>query len=184
MRRIRAAETGATIARFFTPGLAQVAYFVADEAAGVAAVIDPRRDVAAYLDWTAVRRLRITAIPETHIHADFVSGARELAAATGAPIHTGTLGNQEFPHEPLGDGDEVPVGAVRLRALWTPGHTPEHLAYLLLDPATGPGPRALFPGDALFVGEVGRSGFTGRAGNARAGRATLPHGHRAARPLA
>lgn len=137
-----AAETGATIARFFTPGLAQVAYLVADEAAGVAAVIDPRRDVAAYLDWTAVRRLRITAILETHIHADFVSGARELAAATGAPIHTGALGNQEFPHEPLSDGDEVPVGAVRLRALWTPGHTPEHLAYLLLDPATGPGPRA------------------------------------------
>ena len=72
------------IDRVYTPGLAQVAYLVADEAAGVAAVIDPRRDIDAYLEWAAARGLRIDAILETHVHADFVSGARELAAATGA----------------------------------------------------------------------------------------------------
>jgi hydroxyacylglutathione hydrolase len=78
--------------RVFTPGLAQVAYLVADEGAGVAAVIDPRRDVEAYLTWAADRGLAITAILETHVHADFVSGARELAAATGAPIYASRLG--------------------------------------------------------------------------------------------
>lgn len=147
--------------RVFTPGLAQVAYFVADEAAGAAAVIDPRRDVDAYLEWAAERGLRITAILETHVHADFVSGARELAAATGAPIYASRLGDQEFPHEPLEDGHEVAIGSLRLRALWTPGHTPEHMAYLLIDPAQGPEPVALFSGDALFVGEVGRPDLLG-----------------------
>jgi hydroxyacylglutathione hydrolase len=147
--------------RVYTPGLAQVAYLVADEAAGEVAVIDPRRDVDVYLVWAAVRGLRITAILETHVHADFVSGARELAAATGAPIYASRLGNQEFPHAPLDDGREVAVGRLRLRALWTPGHTPEHLAYLLIDPQQGRAPIALYSGDALFVGEVGRPDLLG-----------------------
>lgn len=147
--------------RFFTPGLAQVAYLVADEADGTAAVIDPRRDIDAYLDWTTARGVRIVAVLETHVHADFVSGARELAAATGTPIYAGRLGNQAFPHRPLDDGEEVTIGRLRLRALWTPGHTPEHLAYLLIDPAAGPHPVALFSGDALFVGEVGRPDLLG-----------------------
>lgn len=147
--------------RVYTPGLAQVAYLVADDVAGEAAVIDPRRDVAAYLAWAAERGLRITAILETHVHADFVSGARELAAATGAPMYASRLGNQDFPHEPLDDGGEVAVGRLRLRALGTPGHTPEHLAYLLIDPRQGPAPIALYSGDALFVGEVGRPDLLG-----------------------
>lgn len=149
------------IERVFTPGLAQVAYLVADETAGVVAVIDPRRDVDAYTAWTAARGYRIGAILETHVHADFVSGARELAAATGAPIYVSRLGEQDFPHEPLDDRAEVGVGRLRLRALWTPGHTPEHLSYLLIDPARGPAPVALFSGDALFVGEVGRPDLLG-----------------------
>jgi hydroxyacylglutathione hydrolase len=148
--------------RIFTPGLAQVAYLVADEAAGVAAIIDPRRDVDVYLDWATAHGVRITAILETHVHADFVSGAPELAAATGAPIYASRLGAQEFPHEPLDDGAEVAVGRLRLRALWTPGHTPEHLAYLLFDPEVGDEPQALFSGDALFVGEVGRPDLLGQ----------------------
>ena len=148
--------------RFFTPGLAQVAYLVADEAASVAAVIDPRRDIEVYTDWAARHDFRITAILETHIHADFVSGVGELATATGAPIYTGALGEQDFPHQPLRDGDDVAVGALHLRALWTPGHTPEHLAYLLFDPAAGDEPQALFSGDALFVGEVGRPDLLGK----------------------
>lgn len=147
--------------RVYTPGLAQVAYLVADETAGLVAVIDPRRDVECYLNWAAERGLRIAAILETHVHADFVSGARELAAATGAPIYASRLGEQSFFHEPVGDSDEVAVGRLRLRALWTPGHTPEHLAYLLIDPDRGPDPVALFSGDALFVGEVGRPDLLG-----------------------
>ncbi len=147
--------------RIFTPGLAQVAYLVADEAAGVAAVIDPRRDVDAYLDWAASRGVRIAAILETHVHADFVSGAPELAAATGAPIYASRLGHEEFAHTPLDDGSEVAIGALRLRAFFTPGHTPEHLAYLLFDPAHGDRPVALFSGDALFVGDVGRPDLLG-----------------------
>jgi len=148
--------------RIFTPGLAQVAYLVADEAAHVAAIIDPRRDVDVYLEWARAHGVRIAAILETHVHADFVSGAPELAAATGAPIYASRLGDQEFPHEPLDDGAEVAVGRLRLRALWTPGHTPEHLAFLLLDPEAGDAPRALFSGDALFVGEVGRPDLLGQ----------------------
>ncbi|MFN8660465.1 MAG: rhodanese-like domain-containing protein [Thermomicrobiales bacterium] len=147
--------------RIFTPGLAEVAYLIADEQAGEVAVIDPRRDVEAYLDWARERGLRITAILETHVHADFVSGARELAAVTGATIYASRLGNTEFPHVPLDDGDEVPVGNLRLRALWTPGHTPEHLAYLLFDPAQGDAPIALYSGDVLFSGEIGRPDLLG-----------------------
>ncbi len=148
--------------RIFTPGLAQVAYLVADDSAGVAAVIDPRRDVDAYLDWARAHGVRIAAILETHVHADFVSGAPELAAATGAPVYASRLGAQGFPHEPLDDGGEVRVGRLRLKALWTPGHTPEHLAFLLFDPEVGDEPQALFSGDTLFVGEVGRPDLLGQ----------------------
>lgn len=149
--------------RIFTPGLAQVAYLIADESTGEAALIDPRRDIDVYLSLLTDRQLQLTAIMETHIHADFVSGARELGAATGAPILTpaasedGTFDGGRV----IGDGDEVAVGQLRLRALWTPGHTPEHLAHLLLDPSTGSEPVALFSGDALFVGEVGRPDLLG-----------------------
>jgi hydroxyacylglutathione hydrolase len=147
--------------RFYTPGLAQVAYLVADEAAGVAAVIDPRRDIDAYLDWAREHQVRIAAILETHVHADFVSGARELATATEAPIYASRQGEQAYVTRLLDDGDEIGVGALRLRALATPGHTPEHLAFLLVDPAAGTDPVALFSGDALFVGEVGRPDLLG-----------------------
>ncbi|MCA9863192.1 MAG: MBL fold metallo-hydrolase [Thermomicrobiales bacterium] len=149
------------IDRIFTPGLAQVAYLIADDATGDVAVIDPRRDIDPYLDWAATRGMRISAILETHVHADFVSGARELAAATGAPVYASRLGDTEFPHVPLDDQDEVAVGNLRLRALWTPGHTPEHLAYLLFDPARGEAPVAMFSGDVLFAGEIGRPDLLG-----------------------
>jgi hydroxyacylglutathione hydrolase len=141
--------------------LAQVAYLVADERAGEVAVIDPRRDIDAYLEWANERGLRVVAILETHVHADFVSGARELAAATGAPVYAGRLGHTEFPHVPVEDGSEIRVGALILRALWTPGHTPEHIAYLLIDPAQGSEPLALFSGDVLFAGEIGRPDLLG-----------------------
>jgi hydroxyacylglutathione hydrolase len=149
--------------RVFTPGLAQVAYLVADEDASAVAVIDPRRDVDAYLHWAAARGLTITAILETHVHADFVSGARELAAITGAPFYASRLGHQEFPHRALDDGDCVAVGRLTLQAFWTPGHTPEHMSYLLVDPVLGNRPLALFSGDLLFAGEVGRPDLLGAA---------------------
>jgi hydroxyacylglutathione hydrolase len=147
--------------RVFTPGLAQVAYVVADEDAREVAILDPRRDVGEYVAWAEARDFRIVAIVETHVHADFVSGGLELAAVTGAPIFASRRGDQEFPHQPLDDGDAVPVGNLRLRALFTPGHTPEHMSYLLIDPARGDGPVALFSGDLLFVGEVGRPDLLG-----------------------
>ncbi len=147
--------------RVFTPGLAQVAYLIADEEAGVAAVIDPRRDINAYLDWAKSHNLRIVAALETHVHADFVSGARELAEATGATIFASRLGNQEFPHKPLDDGDMIAIGELTLQALWTPGHTPEHMSFLLTNPEQRPGPIALYSGDLLFVGEVGRPDLLG-----------------------
>ncbi len=147
--------------RIYTPGLAQVAYIVADPDAGVAAVIDPRRDVGVYLDWAEAHRVRIVAILETHIHADFVSGARELAAATHAPILVSRAGGETFATDYLDDGDDLPIGSLHLKVLATPGHTPEHLAYLLFDPAQGSAPVALFSGDALFVGEVGRPDLLG-----------------------
>jgi len=149
------------IERVYTPGLAQVAYLIADENAGVAAVIDPRRDVQVYLDWADAHRVRIVAVLETHIHADFVSGARELAAATGAPICVSRLGAQAFATDYLDDGDHLAIGALHLKVLATPGHTPEHLAFLLFDSVHGSDPVALFSGDALFVGEVGRPDLLG-----------------------
>lgn len=151
------------IDRVFTPSLAQVAYLIADEASGDVAVIDPRRDIQAYLHWATEHGLRISAILETHVHADFVSGAPELAATTGAPLYASRQGQQDFPHTPLDDGGEIHVGRLVLRAIATPGHTPEHLSYLLIDPAQGPEPVALFSGDALFVGEVGRPDLLGES---------------------
>ncbi len=149
--------------RIFTPGLAQVAYLVADDSTGEAALIDPRRDVDVYLTMLNDRELRLTAIIETHVHADFVSGARELGEATGAMVCTPSPSQDDATNRRrlLGDGDEVAIGQLCLRALSTPGHTPEHLAYLLLDPSAGPAPVALFSGDALFVGEVGRPDLLG-----------------------
>ncbi len=150
------------IDRIFTPGLAQVAYMVADEATGDVAVIDPRRDVDVYVEWAAERKLRIVAILETHVHADYVSGSLELADRTGAPIYASWIGGQTFDFVPLSDGQRVPVGRGALQAVWTPGHTPEHIAFLLVDPERGPEPTALFSGDVLFVGDVGRPDLLGK----------------------
>lgn len=147
--------------RIFTPGLAQVAYLVADEEAGVAAIIDPRRDVDEYVRWAEDRSLTYVAILETHVHADFVSGAPALAERTGAPVYASRLGNSEFDHIPVDDGDVIEIGSVRLKALFTPGHTPEHMAYLLLPDLRSDVPTALYSGDVLFVGDVGRPDLLG-----------------------
>lgn len=155
------------IDRVFSPGLAQVAYLIADEQTGEVAVIDPRRDVEAYLEWAQERGFRITAILETHVHADFVSGALELHHATGAPVFSSLLGDQEFEHVALRDGDRVAVGRLSLEVRWTPGHTPEHLVFLLLDPEHGDAPQAMFSGDLIFAGEIGRPDLLGSAQTAK-----------------
>ncbi len=127
--------------------------YVVDLGDGRALVLDPARDAGWYLAATERRDLHVGFTVETHLHADFVSGSRELAAR-GALVMASAAGGLAVPHRGLGDGDEVDLGGLTLRALATPGHTPEHLAYLLLD---GPRPLALFSGGSLLVGAVART---------------------------
>jgi hydroxyacylglutathione hydrolase len=148
-------------------GLAHYSYVVACEAAGVAAVVDPRRDVDVYLEFAGARKLDITHVLETHIHADFASGALELAQRAGAELCVSAYDRDElyqvqFEHRPLRDGESVRIGRVRLQALHTPGHTPEHLSFLVYDGArTSEVPELLLSGDFLFVGSVGRPDLIG-----------------------
>src|SRR5215204_4827946 len=132
-------------------------YLVGDEDAGVAAVIDPRLDIDEYLRLARYLGVSIEHILETHTHADHVSGHGRLAAATGATIHIHRAAAAVYDHEPFDDGWELALGALRVRALHTPGHRPEHTAFLLLDTARGDdAPWAVLSGDSLFVGDVAR----------------------------
>jgi hydroxyacylglutathione hydrolase len=147
--------------RIPSEGLAQYSYVVGDETAGVAAVIDPRRDVAVYLDLAREHQVKITHILETHVHADFVSGSCELAARTGAPIYTGATAEVDFEHKKLRDGQEVELGEFTLKVLHTPGHTPEHVVFLVSGGTGAEAPWGLFTGDTLFAGDVGRPDLLG-----------------------
>jgi hydroxyacylglutathione hydrolase len=131
-------------------------YLVGDDSAGVAAVVDPRFEVDAYLELARYLGVRITDVFETHNHADHVSGHGRLAAATGARIHVHALVDPEFAHEPFEHGDHWDIGQVRIRALHTPGHRPEHSAFLLADRRRGEDPWAVLSGDSLFIGDVAR----------------------------
>lgn len=142
-------------------GLAHLSYLVGDDKAGVAAVIDPRRDVEIYLQLARERGVRITHIIETHIHADFVSGSHELKARTGAPIYGGKSDDYQFELQQLQEGDELKMGSVTLRALHTPGHTPEHISLQIYDTQQGKEPFGVFTGDTLFNLDVGRPDLLG-----------------------
>lgn len=142
-------------------GLAHLSYLLGDDIAGVCAVIDPRRDVGIYLDLAQHHDARITHILETHIHADFVSGSRELHAETGAPIYVGESEEYGFEHKPLHEGDTLTLGNLTLKTLHTPGHTPEHVCYLISGGKGSQEPWALLSGDTLFAGEVGRPDLLG-----------------------
>ncbi len=131
-------------------------YFVGDEKAGVAAVIDPRFEIDEYLELARYLGVDITDVFETHNHADHVSGHGRLAAATGATIHIHRLVEPEFRHQPFDHGDEFELGALRIQALHTPGHRPEHTCFVLTDLRRGPDPWAVLTGDSLFVGDVAR----------------------------
>jgi hydroxyacylglutathione hydrolase len=153
--------------RFEDTGLSHYSYAVGCDASRELAIVDPRRDVDVYLAYAAHSGLPIRHVLETHIHADFASGARELAARTGATLwlsahDAGEHYEVAFYHQPLADGESVTLGNVRLQALHTPGHTPEHLSYLVYDGArSAEVPMLLLSGDFLFVGSLGRPDLLG-----------------------
>ena len=140
--------------QFYLACLAHASYMLGSE--GVAVVVDPQRDVELYLEEAARQGLRIAHVIETHLHADFVSGHRDLAARTGATIHIGARAGATFPHHGVRDGDEISFGRCRLRFLETPGHTPESLCVLVTDLDRSIEPWAVLTGDTLFIGDVGR----------------------------
>jgi glyoxylase-like metal-dependent hydrolase (beta-lactamase superfamily II)/rhodanese-related sulfurtransferase len=142
------------IQQFFVPGLAHSSYLLGGSS--TCAIIDPRRDVEVYLEAAASMGMRITHILQTHLHADFVSGHLDLAEATGAMIVAPKAGNCAFSHQPVAEGDSFRIEELEIRVLETPGHTPEHITYVVIDHARGPQPAVIFCGDTLFVGDVGR----------------------------
>ena len=139
---------------FYLSCLAHASYMIGSE--GIAAVVDPQRDVDLYLDAANKNGLRIQHVIETHLHADFVSGHHELAARTGAKIYVGAHAGAAFPHAAVRDGDEISFGKCRLRFLETPGHTVESICILVTDLERSPEPFAVLTGDTLFIGDVGR----------------------------
>lgn len=153
--------------RFETPGLAHYSYAVGCPAVGKMAVVDPKRDVDTYIEFAQAHNLKISHILETHIHADYASGARELAQQTGAELclsgyDKGEIYEVAFPHKELYDGDTIEIGSVRIEALHTPGHTPEHLSFLVYDTIRSPQvPMLMLSGDYLFVGSLGRPDLLG-----------------------
>lgn len=159
------------VKRFFDARLAQVSYLIGDTQAGRGVVIDANRDVDQYIRAAAEEGVAITHVTETHIHADFVSGSRELAARTGAQLLLSGEGGPDWQYAfandanaiLLEDGDRFDVGSVRVEVLHTPGHTPEHLTFLITDRSVLDEPLAAVTGDFLFVGDVGRPDLLERA---------------------
>ena len=157
--------------RFYDDGLAQASYLIGCAVTDEAIVIDANRDIAQYVDAAAAEKLRITHVTETHIHADYVSGSRELAHATGAKLYLSAEGGPDWQyafaeHDKavlLHDGDVIKVGNIRIETMHTPGHTPEHLSFLVTDTAVANVPMGLVSGDFVFVGDVGRPDLLERA---------------------
>jgi glyoxylase-like metal-dependent hydrolase (beta-lactamase superfamily II)/rhodanese-related sulfurtransferase len=131
-------------------------YLVADREAGVAAVVDPQWDIDPYRRLARLHGVRIGHVLETHNHADHISGHGRLARSTGATIHIHELAGAEYPHEPFADGWVLALGNLTIEAVHTPGHRPEHTAFLLRDANRGGTPWALLCGDSLFIGDVAR----------------------------
>jgi len=139
-------------------------YFIASRQSREAVVVDPQLDVEPYLDLAAERGYRIVRVIDTHLHADHFSGNRTLAHATGATLCLHASADVAFPFDPLYDGDEIPIGQLRLRVVHTPGHRPESISLLLVNPPRSPEPSMVLSADTLFVGDVGRPDFGGPAG--------------------
>ena len=147
--------------QFFVEGLGCASYMVGCEAKGVAAVIDPDREIQKYIDVAAGRGLKITHIVETHLHADHVSGNTDLAARTGADIYVHEASGAEYSHKPLKHDDMIELGNIRLRVMHTPGHTPESITLLISDTTRAEEPWLALTGDTLFVGDIGRPDLVG-----------------------
>ena len=171
------------VRRFFEPLLAQTSYLIGCAAAGEAIVIDPNRDAEQYVSAAESHGLRITQVTETHIHADCLSGSRELAARTGAMLCVSAEGGPDWTYDfaadarTLRDRDRLTIGNVSLDVEHTPGHTPEHLTFLITDGAVANQPIAAATGDFVFVGDVGRPDLLEKAvhlvGTMEAGARTL-----------
>src|SRR5580698_10645284 len=140
--------------QFYLGCLAHASYMLASQ--GEAIVVDPQRDVDIYLKAAEEHQVKIRHIFETHLHADFVSGHKELAARTGATIYMGAEAGAAFPHTGMHNGFELQVGKARIAALETPGHTPESVCLVITDEEKSPKPWAVLTGDTLFLGDVGR----------------------------
>jgi len=161
--------------RFYDENLAQASYMIACEQTREAVIVDPNLDVTQYTRAAGAERVRIAHITETHIHADFLSGARALAETTGATLHLSAEGSGDWGYTKdalqaavaLRDGSVLSFGRVRLRAMHTPGHTPEHLTFLVSDLERGEDPVGALTGDFVFVGDVGRPDLLERAAGAR-----------------
>ncbi|HEY5610218.1 MAG TPA: MBL fold metallo-hydrolase, partial [Thermoanaerobaculia bacterium] len=148
--------------QFYLGCLAHASYLIGSN--GEAAVVDPQRDVDQYIAEADRHGLRVQYVLETHLHADFVSGHRELAERTGAEIVFGHAARAAFPHRAASDGDEFSVGTVGLRILETPGHTPESISILVSDHADPNTPQKVLTGDTLFIGDVGRPDLVAAVG--------------------
>ncbi|MCC6929608.1 MAG: MBL fold metallo-hydrolase [Gemmatimonadaceae bacterium] len=171
--------------RFYHEGLAQASYLVGCQKTGEALVIDANRDADQYIAAATAEGVRITHVTETHIHADYLSGSRELAARTGATLLLSAEGGRDWQYafatrdgaQLLRDGDAFSVGNLRLDVMHTPGHTPEHLIFILTDTPAAAQPVGAFTGDFIFAGDVGRPDLLERAakveGTMRAGAAQL-----------
>ena len=170
------------IERFEVPGLAQYSYVLAHE--GEAVVVDPMRDTDGYVAYARLHDLTITHVLETHIHADYASGATALAAETGAELwlsahDTGEDFEYQFAHHAFGDGEVLELGTMRIRAVHTPGHTPEHLSLLVFDwKRSREVPVAMLSGDFLFVGSLGRPDLLGEGAKERLAEALYDSVHR------
>lgn len=144
----------------YDKSLAQASYLIGCQARGEAIVIDAKRDIDTYLQIAKENNLTITHISETHIHADFLSGSRELAEVTGAKMYLSDEGGEDwqyqFPHIGLTNGDTIKVGNLTLKVIHTPGHTPESISFLLTDHPATDEPVMIFTGDFVFVGDIGR----------------------------
>lgn len=188
LQRLNAASPTMFLKYFYDKALAHASYLVGCQRTGEAIVIDPSRHIEPYLEAAAAERMRIVAAAETHIHADFVSGSRELADRAGAKLYLSATGPAEWqyqftdrqPTQLLRDGDSFAIGGVKFDVLHTPGHTPESISFLLTDAGGGAtAPMGIFTGDFVFVGAVGRPDLletaAGVAGSAVAGAHQLFH---------
>lgn len=161
------------VKRFYDTKLAQTSYLIACGRSGQAVVIDPNRDLDQYLDAARAEGVRITHVSETHIHADFVSGSRELAQRTGATLYLSDEGDAGWKYAYANDdhavlvrdGDAFKVGNVKIDVVHTPGHTPEHVSFLITDTAAADQPIAIVTGDFVFVGDVGRPDLLEKSAN-------------------